>query len=79
MANLVIYNFYSQKNFSEVFSNLQDVDYQLFNFQGQLLQKGEILAENRQTLDTDFLPKGIYFIDLKGENGARKVEKLVKM
>lgn len=45
---------------------------------GQLLKKGKILAENRQTIDTDFLPKGIYFIELKGENEARKVEKLVK-
>jgi hypothetical protein len=60
-------------------NNPQKIDYQIFNIQNQLLQKGEILSENRQVLDTDFLPKGIYFIELKGENGARKVEKLVKM
>ncbi len=59
-------------------NNTQHIDYQILNIQGQLLKKGNILAENRQTIDTHFLPKGIYFIELKGENGARKVEKLVK-
>jgi hypothetical protein len=54
------------------------IDYQLFTIQGQLLQKGKILTENIQTLQVDFLPKGIYFLALKGENGAWKVEKLVK-
>ncbi len=59
-------------------NNTQHIDYQILNMQGQLLKKGNILAENRQTIDTNFLPKGIYFIELKGENGARKVEKIVK-
>jgi hypothetical protein len=59
-------------------NNTQHISYQLFTIQGQLLQQGKVFAENRQTLQVDFLPKGIYFIALKDENGAWKMEKLIK-
>jgi Secretion system C-terminal sorting domain len=59
-------------------NNIQNIDYQLVTAQGQSLQKGKIIAGNTQTLYVDFLPKGIYFLTFKSENGAWKVEKLVK-
>jgi hypothetical protein len=57
-------------------NNQEDLSYALFNSLGAKIQTGQL--EKNASLNVESLPKGVYLLSTKNDQGIIKTEKIVK-
>jgi hypothetical protein len=60
-------------------NELQNIDYQIFNIQGQILLQGHVDANQTQQISMTALSNGVYFVKMNDVDAKILTQKIIKM